>query len=74
MKRKKQVAEFIYNGKSMSSREAYDNGEYYNILKELGLPVEVIDAVIAISGDSIDTYNDLLYYHTGYNDLDQINS
>lgn len=70
---KTKIAEFIYDGKSMSSREAYDEGVYYDILEELGLSTEVIDAVIAINGNSIETYDDLLNYHTGYNDLDQIN-
>lgn len=70
---KTRIAEFLYDGKNLDSQEAYDKGLYRNILIELGLSADVIDAVVAINGDSIDTYNDLLYYHTGYNDLGQIN-
>lgn len=70
---KTRIAEFIYDGKSIDSQEAYDKNVYHDVLSMLGLSTDVIDAVIAINGNSKDTYDSLLYYYTGYNDLDQIN-
>lgn len=70
---KTKVQEFIKNGRNISSQEAYDEDLFDDILLELNVPNEVIRAVVSINGNSLDTYNDILYYATGYNDLEQIN-
>lgn len=70
---KTKVREFLYQGKKMTSQEAYDDGAFDDILEELGVSKESVKLVVNINGDSLKTYNDILYAVTGYNDLEQIN-
>ena len=46
--------------------------EYYDYLIEnLGINEETIKCVIGINGYSEETLNDILYYFSGYRDLEQ---
>ena len=49
-----------------------DFKEYSNYLIEyVGISEEVINCITGINGDSEETLNDVLYYYTGYRDLEQ---
>lgn len=46
--------------------------EYNNYLIEyLEINEEVINCITSINGYNEDTFNDILYYYTGYRDLEQ---
>lgn len=46
--------------------------DYSNYLIEnLGVSEEVVNCITSINGYNEDTLNDILYYYTGYRDLEQ---
>ena len=47
--------------------------EYYNeyLINNLGISEEVINCITSINGYNKNTFNNVLYYYTGYRDLEQ---
>lgn len=46
--------------------------DYYNyLIDNLGVNEEVVNCITSINGYTKNTFNDLLYYYTGYRDLEQ---
>lgn len=48
--------------------ERYEN----QLIEELGVNEEVVNALVAINGYNLETLEDLLYYYTGYRTFDQL--
>ena len=47
--------------------------EYYNeyLINNLGISEEVINCITSINGYNKNTFNNVLYYYTGYRDIEQ---
>lgn len=46
--------------------------EYYNyLINNIGINEEVLKCITSINGYNEKTLNDILYYYTGYRDLEQ---
>lgn len=65
--------EKVYNtNRKITSKEAYNADVYYEILnKLLGVSEEALNLVIAINGEFIETYNNVLFAITNKRDLSQ---